>query len=166
MTLGVTDQFCQETLYFCDFSEEGGGGGGPDLLSPLWIRTCLPRKESKPACLAIETYKKYKTTLACSCCFSHMIIILFLRHIHIFAHSLPPKSPSSPRPKMHLRMLCMYVTKFVFKLSYQIGLHLETKTETGGPTRPLVQIFSLKGLLYFSTFYVQKQTTTMYFSGQ
>ena len=32
--LGDRDQYCLETLYFCDFSG-GGGGGGPDPLSPL-----------------------------------------------------------------------------------------------------------------------------------
>ena len=29
---GDTDQYCLETLYFCDFS--GGAGGRPDALSP------------------------------------------------------------------------------------------------------------------------------------
>ena len=36
MILGDPDQYCKETLYFYDFSR--GGGGGPDPLSPLWIR--------------------------------------------------------------------------------------------------------------------------------
>ena len=29
-----------ETHITCDFPGWGGGGGGPDLLTPLWIRTC------------------------------------------------------------------------------------------------------------------------------
>ena len=35
--LGNPDQYCQETIYFCDFSLGGGGGGGsgPPVLPPL-----------------------------------------------------------------------------------------------------------------------------------
>ena len=36
---GIWTSIDKKKLYFCDFP--GGGGGGPDPLSPLWIRSWL-----------------------------------------------------------------------------------------------------------------------------
>ena len=40
---GDPDQYCKKTVYFSDFL-----GGGPDHLSPLWIRPCPPPPPPPP----------------------------------------------------------------------------------------------------------------------
>ena len=63
------DQYCKETLYFCDFS---GGGGGP--LSTLWIRPCtvfvLLVGERLTFCVFGSAVVAFMVIFTTCCCFS------------------------------------------------------------------------------------------------
>ena len=51
---GDPDQYCKETLYFCDFPGGGGGGSGPPSKSQYWsLRRILQIQTLDPPMLRI-----------------------------------------------------------------------------------------------------------------